>query len=85
MRRGRPAVIGPQARERIRACYRSHFGEWGPRVLVAWCEREGLGHWSAGTIAAVIADLRGKKDLELLVTKYKGKQCVKIDDVFIAE
>ena len=50
---GRPAVIGSEARERIRSCYRCHFGEWGPRVLAAWCEREGLGHWNAGTIAAV--------------------------------
>jgi hypothetical protein len=70
-RRGRPAVIGPKARERIRACYRSHFGEWGPRVLVAWCKREGLGHWSAGTIAAVIADLRETKDLEVLPLRYE--------------
>jgi hypothetical protein len=71
VRRGRPAVIGSQARERIRACYRSHFGEWGPRVLAAWCDREGLGHWNAGTIAAVIADLREPKDLVVLPLRYE--------------
>ncbi len=60
-RRGRPEVVGAEARERIRSCYRTHFGEWGPRVLAAWCEREGLGTWSAGTIASVIADLREEK------------------------
>lgn len=56
--RGRPQVIPPEARERIRACYTARFGQWGPRVLKSWCEREGLGSWSAGTIAKVIADLR---------------------------
>jgi transposase InsO family protein len=56
-RRGRPEVIAPEARERIRACYRAHFGQWGPRVLAAWCRRADLGPWSASTIAGVIADL----------------------------
>lgn len=55
--RGRPEVISPAAREQIRACYRAHYGQWGPQVLKAWCERERLGSWSATTIAAVIADL----------------------------
>jgi hypothetical protein len=57
-RRGRPEVIPPNARDRIRACYRAHFGQWGPRVLATWCHRTDLGTWSASTIAAVIADLR---------------------------
>jgi hypothetical protein len=70
-RRGRPEVIGPEVRERIRACYRAHFGEWGPRVLAAWCKREGFGTWSAGTIASVICDLRPEKDLELLPVRYE--------------
>ena len=56
--RGRPEVIGPEARERIRACYVAKYGQWGPQVLRSWCEREGLGSWSATTIAKVIADLR---------------------------
>jgi len=57
-RRGRPAVIPALAREQIRSCYLAHFGQWGPQVLAAWCRRQGLGTWSATTIAAVIADLR---------------------------
>ena len=55
---GRPPAIPHAARERIRACYRERYGQWGPQVLKAWCEREGLGSWSATTIAAAIADLR---------------------------
>jgi len=56
--RGRPPVVPAGARKRIRSCYRAHFGQWGPRVLSLWCQREGLGQWSAGTLAGVIADLR---------------------------
>jgi hypothetical protein len=57
-RAGRPEVIPADARQRIRGCYVRHYGQWGPQVLAAWCRREGLGDWSATTIAAVIADLR---------------------------
>jgi hypothetical protein len=64
-------VIGPEARERIRACYRDHFGEWGPRVLAAWCARRGLGNWSPGTIAAVIADLREEKEPDPPPVRYE--------------
>jgi len=55
---GRPEAIDAVARGRIRACYQAHYGQWGPRVLRAWCEREGLGSWSATTIATAIADLK---------------------------
>lgn len=55
---GRPAVIPEAARKRIRACCLAHYGEWGPQVLASWCRREGLGSWSASTIAAVVSDLR---------------------------
>jgi len=68
---GRPAVIGPEARRRIRACYRDHFGQWGPQVLAEWCVRKGLGPFSATTIAAVIADLREKKEPERPVVRYE--------------
>ena len=61
-RGGRPEVIGEAARARIRECYLSHFRQWGPRVLAAWCGREGLGDWSSGTVAAVIADLHEPAD-----------------------
>ena len=57
-RRGRRCVVDEEARARIRECYTSHFGQWGPQVLAAWCRRKGLGDWSSGTVAAVIADLR---------------------------
>jgi hypothetical protein len=70
-RQGRPQVIGLEARERIRACYRAHFGQWGPRVLAAWCDRKGLGRWSAGTIAAVIADLREEKEPDRPTVRYE--------------
>jgi len=55
--RGRPEVIPPEARWKLRRCYQDHFGQWGPTVLRCWAIREGLGTWSAGTIARVIADL----------------------------
>jgi hypothetical protein len=40
-------------------------------VLAAWCEREGLGHWSATTMAAVIADLRPEKEVDRPVQRYE--------------
>lgn len=54
---GRPGVIDDMAKAKIRECYLVHFCQWGPRVLADWCRREGLGAWSAGTVAAVIEDL----------------------------
>ena len=59
---GRPCVVSEEARTRIRECYTAHFGQWGPRVLAAWCKRTGLGDWSAGTLAAVVDDLREEKE-----------------------
>lgn len=56
--RGRPEVIPAALRWKIRACYRAHYGQWGPSVLRCWAIREGLGRWSTGTIARVIADLK---------------------------
>lgn len=70
-RRGRPAVIPPDVRERIRARYSERFGQWGPRVLAAWCEREGLGRWSPTTIAAAIADLKPQKPPEPVPVRYE--------------
>ncbi len=70
-RRGRPEIIPPAARERIRACYLAHYGQWGPRVLRQWCRREGLGLWSAGTIAAVITDLRQERSEHPRPTRYE--------------
>jgi len=57
-RAGRPEVIPARAREKIRSSYLSHYGQWGPRVLAAWCQREELGAWCASTIARAISDLR---------------------------
>lgn len=56
-RRGRPLAIDADVRARIRACYDQHYRAWGPQVLACWCAREGLGSYSATTIARVIADL----------------------------
>jgi transposase InsO family protein len=57
IRRGRPEVIPPEARWKIRRCYQDHFGQWGPSVLRYWAIRERIGTWSTGTISRVIADL----------------------------
>ena len=56
--RGRPEVIPPEARWKLRRCYLAHYGQWGPSVLRCWAIREGLGTWSTGTIARVVADLK---------------------------
>ena len=55
---GRPTVLPGDAQDRIRQCYRDHYGQWGPQVLAVWCRRTALGKWSPSTIAPVIADLR---------------------------
>ena len=70
-RRGRPEIIPHVARDRIRACYVAHYGQWGPQVLRQWCRREGLGLWSAGTIAAVIEDLRVEPPERPKPTRYE--------------
>jgi len=59
---GRPEAIPAVARWKLRACYLSHYKQWGPRVLRSWARREGMGTWSATTIARVIADLRDKPE-----------------------
>jgi transposase InsO family protein len=56
--RGRPEVIPPDARWKLRQCYLAHYGQWGSSVLRCWAIREGLGKWSTGAIARVIADLK---------------------------
>jgi hypothetical protein len=55
---GRPEVIPTEARRKIRECYSRHYGQWGPRVLSIWARRQGIGSFSPGAIARVIADLR---------------------------
>ena len=59
---GRPKVISEEVREKIRQCYRDHYGQWGPRTVACWCRRQGLGTWCASTVAAVIADLRDEPE-----------------------
>jgi hypothetical protein len=56
-RRCRPEVIDTASRLQIRKCYELHHQQWGPQVLAWWCRRQGLGSWSATTIAKVIEDL----------------------------
>jgi len=69
--RGRPEVIPRAVRERIRACYVAHYGQWGPQVMRQWCRRQDLGLWSAGTIAAVIKDLREHEPERPKPTRYE--------------
>ena len=57
-RRGRPEVISSSVRWKLRSCYLSHYGQWGPSVLRYWAIREGLGRYSPGTISRVINDLK---------------------------
>jgi hypothetical protein len=59
--RGRPEVIPPEARWKLRRCYLAHYGQWGPSILRCWAIREGLGTWSTGTIARVVADLKPRR------------------------
>ena len=70
-RRGRPPVVAATARAKIRECYTAHYGQWGPRVLADWCRRERLGDWSAGTLAAVIADLREPQEEVPVPVRYE--------------
>jgi len=64
-------VIGQEATARIRECYTAHFGRWGPWVLAAWCRREGLGDWCAGTVAVVIADLQEPEEKKPTPIRYE--------------
>jgi hypothetical protein len=71
VRAGRPEAIPAAARWKLRACYLKHYKQWGPQVLRQWCRRQGLGSWSATTIAAVIADLRDEPEKRLPVIRYE--------------
>jgi hypothetical protein len=56
-RHGRPEAIDAASRLKIRQRYTNRHRQWGPQVLAWWCKNEGLGSWSASTIAKVIEDL----------------------------
>jgi transposase InsO family protein len=58
---GRPKVISPEVRWKLRQRYVDSLHQWGPQVLAHWARREGLGQYSPTTIAAVIADLKPEK------------------------
>lgn len=49
----------------------AHYRKWGPRVLAAWCRREGLGAWCASTIAEVVADLREAPEAKPAPARYE--------------
>jgi hypothetical protein len=68
---GRPPAIPAAARWKLRACYLDHYKQWGPRVLREWSRRQGLGTWSATTIAAVVADLRDEPEEQPPMTRYE--------------
>ena len=42
---------------KIRTQYLAKLFQWGPRVLAAWVERQGWGHYSTGAIARILDDL----------------------------
>ncbi len=71
IRRGRPEVIPLESRWKIRRCYQDHFGQWGPSVLRYWAIREGIGTWSVGTVAKVIADLASTPEVIPKPKKYE--------------
>jgi len=71
VRAGRPEVIPAAARWKLRACYLEHYKQWGPQVLREWCQRNGLGQWSATTIAGVIADLRDAPEEKAPTIRYE--------------
>lgn len=62
---GRPKVISASVAWKLRQRYLDSYGQWGPRVLACWADREGLGRYSPTTIAGVIADLRPEKPPKL--------------------
>jgi hypothetical protein len=68
---GRPEAIPSTARWKLRACYLDHYKQWGPRVLRDWARRQGLGTWSATTIAAVIEDLRDEPEEKPPTIRYE--------------
>ena len=70
-RGGRPCVVDSATRAKVRECYSAHLGQWGPRVLAAWCRQECLGDWSAGTLAAVVDDLREPKAVPPAPVRYE--------------
>jgi hypothetical protein len=71
VRAGRPEVISAAARWKLRACYLGHYKQWGPRVLREWARHQGLGVWSATTIATVIADLRDEPQEKPPTVRYE--------------
>jgi len=71
VRAGRPEAIPAAARWKLRACYVGHYKQWGSRVLREWARRQGLGTWSATTIAAVIADLRDQPQEKPPTVRYE--------------
>jgi len=64
-------VISADVAVKIRAQYTDRYGEWGPRVLAHWAEREGLGTYSPTTIANVIADLKPEPPPKLEPLRYE--------------
>jgi len=70
-RPGRRRVISPRVVWKIRKRYLKSHCQWGPAVLMHWCEREGLGHYSPTTIAKVIVDLIPSKPKRLCKKGYE--------------
>jgi hypothetical protein len=69
--RGRPEVMSAEIKEKIRACYVEHYRQWGPRVLAAWTQREGLSRYHPDTIARVIQDLKDPPEEKTKPRRYE--------------
>jgi transposase InsO family protein len=68
---GRPEVIPPEVKKKIRACYLEHYKQWGPCVLSIWAEREGHGKYCPSTISKVIEDLKEKPEDPQVKVRYE--------------
>jgi len=68
---GRPEVVPPDVKKKIRDRYTKSFKQWGPSVLSAWAEREGLGKYCPSTISKVIEDLKEKPDDPQVKIRYE--------------
>lgn len=70
-KKGRPEVAPAKVRLKIRNCYIAHYKQWGPKILADWARREGLGDYSAGTVARIIEDLKDKPVQKEKPTRYE--------------
>lgn len=78
---GRPEVITPAVRWKIRARYTKSYKQWGPTVLAAWARREGLGSYSPTTIDKVIKDIKEPPSPKRKPGRYEITACSRIASI----